>query len=222
VTRAIIYLNSIDSQPRGDRDFTPNLITRSDEGVFEFDAAYWAVAYTRQVTKLLPSPYSTQCRNFRTFGFESEYHCQISCASKRVMKRYGRDLFTNTFFKSEQITVLSKKSLYINRTLEKEINTIDLECMSECKGHNCEQIFYAPTVASLMDSDDVAIRLLDPNGPEITTTYQPKTSFPNYCVNVLSILGVWLGLSCMDIIKRAMIGVEKQIRGKLMVMCGSK
>jgi len=137
------------------------------------------------------------------------------------MEKYGRYLFTDTFFEYEQtnITVLSKKSLYINRTLEIEINTIDLECESQCKGQNCVQIFYAPTIASLMDSDDVAFRLLDPNGPEITTTYQPKTSFPNYCVNVLSILGVWLGLSCMDIIKRAMISVEHQMRRKLNKIC---
>ena len=191
---ATLYLHSIDIRPLGDRDFTLNLVGNRSSGVFTLAASSWTIAYTKQVINMLPSPYKTKCRDFTTIGYESEYHCQMQCSANLALKQFNLSLFHKTFFLPENVSVLSKRSVFVNKTLAAIVDGIEKTCDDICYGNDCKQTFYAPTVGSIQDSDDVSFQLQNSNGPEITTEYAPQQSFPNYCVNVLSIFGVWLGL----------------------------
>lgn len=166
------------------------------------------------ITQMLPEPYTTQCRDFPGMGYESEYHCQMRCTELKVIERYNKSLFTisQTVNEPNPYTTLSKYSLYKNRTLEIEIDEFDDACDRKCYGTKCKNRLYAPVIASQMDSDKyVTFKLLDPNGPQLKSIYKPRMSLPNYCVNILSIVGIWLGLSCIDIIRRGIIAFETRI-----------
>ena len=86
VRRALIYLHPVDMFPRGDRDFSLNLY--GSRGVFDEAATYWVLSYAQVTLNLLPAPYPTNCRSFRSMSYESEFHCQQICLQRETLKRY--------------------------------------------------------------------------------------------------------------------------------------
>ena len=74
----------------------------------------------------------------------------------------------------------------------------------------CHQEFYAPVVATQLDSvSEIIFRLNMANGPQITSSYKPKTSLSQYMVDVLSVLSVWFGFSFLEVIRRVGIFFQK-------------
>lgn len=200
INRAIVYLHPVEMYPRGDRDYALHLI--SEGNVFAESDTIWAISWTKVTQILLPPPFATGCRNNRELGFENKEHCQHLCVANKAINKYGKSLFTLSQDTPNGYTVLSKMSLLKNRSLELEVDDWIEECNSTCWGHNCVKVNFCPLVTSTMnDADSVGFQIFDQNGPETRIVFVAKLSFVGFLVYILSIVGVWLGLSCLDISK---------------------
>lgn len=200
INRAIVYLHPVEMYPRGDRDYALHLISESN--VFAETDTLWAISWTKVTQILLPPPFATGCRDNKELGYENKEHCQHSCVAKKAINKYGKSLFTLSQDKPNGYTVLSKMSLLKNRSLELEVDDWIEECNSTCWGHNCVKVNFCPLVTSTMnDQESVGFQIFDQNGPETRIVFIEKLSFVGFLVYILSIVGVWLGLSCLDISK---------------------
>ena len=158
---------------------------------------------------MLTSPYKTNCHHYAGGEHPTEHHCKSHCTERHMRQNFGLSLFTVTYEKSEPFPVLSKYSLYHNRSLEIDVNRILADCDRKCAVKKCRQEFYAPNIATQLDSKSIVFRLNMANGPQISSIYKPKTSLSHYLVDVLSVLSVWLGFSFLEVIRRTAMFFQK-------------
>lgn len=119
-----------------------------------------------------------------------------------MMKKYGRSSFTLPQDSPNGFTALSQTALLHNSSLEAQVDSWIEECNSTCWGHNCIRVNFSPLVTSTMEHEKyVGFQLFDQNGPETRIAFVGKLSLVNFLVYILSIVGVWLGISCLDISK---------------------
>lgn len=200
IDRFIVFLHPFDMYPHGDRDYALHLI--AEENVFAEGNTIWAISWTKVTQTLLPPPYSTNCADNQKMGFENREHCQHTCVSDKVFNKYGKSSFTLPQESPTGYTVLSQAKLLHNRSLEQEVDSWIEECNSTCWGHNCIRVNFCPLVTSTMEhAKYVGFQLFDQNGPETRIVFVGKLSLVNFLVYILSIVGVWLGISCLDISK---------------------
>jgi hypothetical protein len=198
VSRAIVFLHPIDMFPRGDRDYA--LFLSSDSFVFDDNQTFWTISWSRTIQVSLEPPFVTNCRNNQELGFENKEHCQHECVSHRTMARFNQSIFTMTFIDPLNVTVLSSESLLTNKTLKEIIDGFITECNDSCWGHNCIRVNFMPIVTStLKDSESIVFQVYDQNSLETRITFQPKLPFVSFLVYILSIIGFWFGISCLDL-----------------------
>ncbi|KAI1293489.1 hypothetical protein HDE_06618 [Halotydeus destructor] len=203
ISRAIFYLNPADLLPRGDRDFRLSMDAKG-VSVFSQVATYWSISYQHIQLKLLPSPFTTNCRDFRSIGFEGNHHCQLACTHQYAVRNYGKSLFTLIHDKPLNYAVISKYSVVGNETLGKQLSEWEAICDKKCLGITCDKNFYAPKIDSQLDHDtDIVFRIVEPSGVFIRSEFKPMISWNNFLVSILSLLGVWFGFSFVTVIKLA-------------------
>lgn len=204
IRSAIIYLHPVDIYPRGDRDY-PIILVGNTKDVFDDSSTYWGITYTETTLYLLPSPYGTNCIPYKkTTRWENEIHCQHDCVSREFVAKFGKSLFTATELETDEnnFTSYSKFSLTSDEEEEKVDKIID-KCNKSCPGLNCVRKYYIPQVLVKRDVDDVVFELYDMNGPESLSWAHEKMPPLTYLIGVISIIGVWMGISCIDILKNA-------------------
>ena len=210
LSKAVLYLHPYGQLPRGDRDFPLNYMSSRSSQLFSNSSSYIGITYYKANLNLLPAPYSTRCRNFSNFHpplttgfnltFDSEYHCIHFCMRMKTLRRFNESSFTTTFEGPEDVHIMTKYSLYTDSFLEKEFDNIFDSCIKQCPGQSCQKVFFMPALVTTRESDDVTFLIYDMAGLETTANFQPKMGTVELLVQVLSVSGVWLGLSCVDII----------------------
>lgn len=206
IQSAIIYLHPVDIYPRGDRDY-PIILLGNTKDVFDDSSTYWGITYSETTLYLLPSPYGTNCIPYKkTTRWENEIHCQHDCCSREFVKKYGKSIFTATELSTDEnnFTSYSKFSLANNPEEEKKVDEIIDKCNRSCPGLNCVRKYYIPQILVKRDIDDVVFELYDMNGPESISWAHEKMPPLTYLIGVISIIGVWMGISCIDILKNAL------------------
>lgn len=218
VSRAIVFLHPMDMFPRGDRDYA--LFLSSDSSVFDDYQTFWTISWSRTIQLALEPPFVTNCRNNQVHGFENKEHCQHQCVQQKTLANLGRGIFTVTMTEKENFTVLSSESLLTNHSLQQEIDGYIADCNLTCWGHNCIRVNYMPLVTStLRDNESIVFQVYDQNTLETRITFQEKMTFVSYLVYILSIMGFWFGISCLDLVESAIAlanvkGIKKLIKGQ--------
>lgn len=205
IRSAIIYLHPVDIYPRGDRDY-PIILVGNTKDVFDDSSTYWGITYSETTLYLLPSPYATRCLPYKKeTRWENEIHCQHDCCSREFVKKFGKSLFTATELESDEndFAAYSKFSL-VNPQEERKVDEIIDKCNRSCPGLNCVRKYYVPQILVKRDVEDVVFELYDMNGPESLSWAHKKLPPLTYLIGVISIIGVWMGVSCIDILKNAL------------------
>ena len=199
VSRAIVFLHPIDMYPRGDRDYA--LFLASDSAVFDEDSTFWTISWCRTIQVALEPPFVTRCRDNQAIGFENREHCEHACVAERTLAALKRSVFTTTILTPMDVTVLSSESLLLNRSLQQLVERFISDCNDSCWGQNCVRVNYMPLVTStLKDRESIVFQVYDQNSLETRITFQPKLPFVSFLVYVLSIVGFWFGVSCLDLL----------------------
>lgn len=203
VTKVLIYLHLVDMYPRGDRDFPLVYVGSNHSSVFAEAGSYLGISYSKYTMYLLPPPYKTSCINYNKLKnktYESQVHCIHYCMRDVVREAYNLTSFTSTFTKPRRLTMLNKFDIYNDRGLENEFEKLLRKCKKTCPHYNCTRVFFTPSLLSVRDSKDVTLVLYDMNGLEWVSIFQPKTTLIDLFVQILSVTGVWMGLSCVDMV----------------------
>ena len=136
------------------------------------------------------------------YGCENEIHCQHKCVDKTGLEKFNKSIFTVTNLKGDDNdwSTLSKYSIVDQPAKEAEVDKIIDYCNKSCPGLNCRRIYFIPQVAVKRDNDKYVIfELYDMNGPEYISWAQEKLPTINFVISILSIIGIWMGISCKDI-----------------------
>lgn len=218
LTRSTLYLHSGNTLPRGDYDF-PLTISGNVGGGDHFSykkifrdmkSRFWALAYGEETLQLLPPPFPTGCRDYSQVGFESEAHCQYQCVSRKSLRVYGKSMFAVAFDRPENFSVISKYSLIQDKFLQRHMDRFVDECSDQCSAFNCVRQIFVPSLVESRSTERLVIfQLRDMNGLEVRGVYYPKIPSVEFFTQILSISGVWLGLSCADIMTCAFQMVEE-------------
>lgn len=206
VTKLSIFLHPNDIYPRGDADFPFNSISTNHSTIFGNGSTYFGLTYTQMTIHSLPPPFRTRCFNyhFPEKRFESQQHCIDHCMRRRVLEKFNESSFTTTFTEPEDYRIMSKYSVHISRPKENRVDMIYQSCLKECPMIECHQVRYLPALMATRDSNDVTFVLNEPNGPEMIIIFLPKLTLMELYVQVMSICGVWLGVSLADVVIRGM------------------
>ena len=223
-SKLVVYLHPYNMLPRGDGDFPFNYVASPNASLFSESAAYIGITYAKLTIHLLPPPFSTACRPYgeaasdsphdlepgsnggkgkqAASSFESSHHCLHRCLRHRTLQRFAQASFTSTFDRPRDVHIMDKYSVYSNRGKE---NTVDLmvdKCRQECPGTACVRTIFTPALISVREAERVTFLLYDMSGPEYRLYLHPSTSLMDLYVQLMSVCGVWLGISCIDVIAR--------------------
>jgi hypothetical protein len=203
VTKISIFLHSNNVFPRGDADYPFIFISSNESSIFSDGSTYRALTYTQQTQYFLHPPFKFGCFDYEhhpELGLESQEHCINYCMRMRVLQRFNESSFTATFLEPKDYRIMSKYSLVLNRQKEIVVDKIFKKCLSDCPNIECIQVRYLPALVSTRESADVTFLLQEPNGPECIITFLPKLTLMELYVQIMSICGVWLGVSLSDVV----------------------
>ena len=150
--------------------------------------------------------YETDCREY---GHEYDYETRSSCIVSCV--KHHHDTICNSNSLPEMGNVVTKKFITIN--YNKTITNCSdyyktkqdslVNCSKQCK-LNCNYKYYPAKIHRLIEIEDFSSSdvIMEHNTmPDILIKYIPETSLISYACNFGGLLGMWLGLSFLQIVE---------------------
>lgn len=108
---------------------------------------------------------------------------------------------------------ISRYSVVGDSSKEKELDKVLEECQRKCSNIGCHRIYYIPTVTGKTDDDKFIIfKLYAMSQPEIKLVSKVKDTTENFIVSVISAIGVWIGISCIDIVTSILVMIKRQVK----------
>jgi hypothetical protein len=206
VTKMSLFFHKDDVYPRGDADFPFIFISTNYSSVFSNSSTYIGLTYAYMTLHYLPEPYKPGCFDYKgKTDMESQEHCIDHCMIKRVHQQFNETSFTATFLTQMEVKIMSKYSVQKNRTKENKVDEIYDSCLDNCPFVECVQTRYLPALVSARDSNDVTLTMYEPNGPETIIIFHAKLTLMELYVQIMSVCGVWLGITLTDVIIRILI-----------------
>lgn len=108
----------------------------------------------------------------------------MKCMKNKTLRKFGYASFTTTFDRPEDYKILSKYSVYVNRSKENEVDNMFDDCRHSMPGKPCWKVLYMPALVSIRDSESVTFLLYDMSGPEYTLIFHPATFHMDLYVQV--------------------------------------
>ena len=200
VTEADIYLHESDKYPRGDRDF-PIYLGGTTSFVSSDAQSLWGISQVKETFHLLPWPFETNCKNYKSMHLENEYHCVYSCTSNRFIKKFNKTVFTTVFTEPNDYLTITRDDIIEDRKFQNDIDNFLDDCKKECPGSSCTKVYFIPMIIDTRDYENMVVfQLFDMNGLEMIADFSSKIALADFTVQALSVSGVWMGISCYDIV----------------------
>lgn len=200
VTEADIYLHESEKYPRGDRDF-PIYLGGTKSFVDSNAQSLWGISQVKETFHLLPSPFETNCKDYKLNNYETEYHCIYDCISQRFIKKFNKTVFTAVHTEPNDDLTITRDEIIEQGKLQTYIDDSLKKCKNDCPGSSCTKVYFIPMIIDTRDYDSMLVfQLFDMNGLEMIADFSPKTALADFTVQALSVSGVWLGISCHDIV----------------------
>ena len=145
-------------------------------------------------SRLLPFPYSTNCRDYERIQVTSKAHCKQKCMRNTITDKYQ---FIPLGFHAHGRDKYPIGTSMINQS---EWSSIIKKCQGQCWQKDCSSIMFncvkGKSESSLENQSIVLTTAY--NGPVTQTETQADTSFIVFATNVLSTFGIWLGVSFLS------------------------
>lgn len=166
-------------------------------GIIVKGGVYNFIDYQEQQFRLLPEPYATKCRDYRTEGLESLEDCIAKCLKAKYLRQYGVVPLQSNVFKSENVS-WSKNHQYPS-------NEETRICEYKCSQISCELDEFRVSVERTLSWEALPancskITLGMPVGNRLRVNYVPKIDFWDFLTLFGSVFGFWFGFSAFGLI----------------------
>lgn len=164
------------------------------------------LSYAQYISKLLPSPYQSHCRDYSEMGFfeseqrwtriESRSHCYDTCARKGLNSLNFSSV--EVYSESGDSPFLSGQHVVMNPILKFSIDKITKKCKKLCKKLDCLDIQYVPKEVSISKGSNGSVMKISvniPTDPDYKVTTKPLLSLVDFITYVLSVISFWTGLA---------------------------
>ena len=143
---------------------------------------------------LLSFPYSTNCRNYSEIRLTSKAHCKQKCIRNTMIDKYQ---FVPAGFPAYAADKYPVRWFNLNQT---EWSFIMKQCQDQCWHKDCSSIIFNCVTGknTASNGNESLVMTLPPNGPVTQTETHEDMSFVVFTTNILSTLGIWLGVSFLD------------------------
>ena len=143
-------------------------------------------------TILLPSPYSSHCRHYSIPGATSKAHCKEMCMKAMIADKY--EVLDAIFHAFVTDSYPIRQDTLRNET--ENVAIVDL-CERNCWQKDCSSIlYYSGTIVYFRNNKSSVVSVAD-KSPSTRTEAQAAIPFIVFMTNVLSTLGIWLGVSLL-------------------------
>ena len=158
----------------------------------------WLLRYTTNRIERLGHNYDTNCINYNNeHKFKTRHNCIENCYIHKLRRICnGTDLVKFGFLKQS----LPDYTKFISCPIQDKISmTIFTKCQSSCR-FNCRVSYYSQYFEKENARNDTKILISKNNAiPDITIKHVPEISFISFVCNFGGLLGMWLGLSFLQI-----------------------
>ena len=154
---------------------------------------YYLIASLQTYTTiLLPFPYSSKCKDYSIIGATSKAHCKEMCMQAMIADKYK--VLDAEFYAYVTDLYPIRQNTLRNET-EKE-GIVD-HCERRCCQKDCSStLFNSDTVVYYRKNESIVVTVAD-KSPSTRTEAQAAIPFVVFMTNVLSTLGIWLGVSLL-------------------------
>jgi len=160
-----------------------------------------AYSYTLDVLNL-PAPYTTNCFDYSSIGFESESQCAESCISNKTITMFNKIPFSSIITKRSSYRMVSEIDLDSSVEIDKGVIEIQNNCTtnSKCQRVACDynqaitNVFEKPGEAGLR----LTITIIVPANPSYKIQTMPQLTTVEFLTYVLSAVSTWTGMSVLS------------------------
>lgn len=165
------------------------------------------VGYKSLKSKLLPSPYSSDCLDYKTIGFNSRDDCYSKCVFEKTLTRTNKQPFAvildNNVHDERIVSYIDIQ----DKNFSNAIQLIHEQCSAQCHKRDCYKESLTSIVMPLSASSKTfVIATVVPSDPEIDVKTNAKMSAIEFIIFVLSTISTWTSLSIMSLNPAALFG----------------
>ena len=159
------------------------------------------ITYDSFESRLLESPFASNCRHYDREGLNSRSQCRHDCFKSHIIAKSGRTPHdvkeTETI--PPNINVFEEDDLSSIESDQNKISLIQEHCHQQCHQRECHSVRFVHRVlkeqANPAPTKTTVIGTAAPRSPVIRTEEQPSIPFISFLTNLFSTFGFWLGLS---------------------------
>ena len=153
---------------------------------------YLLTSFETYTTILLPSPYSSNCRHYPVLQATSKAHCKEMCMKAMIADKYK---ILDTHYHAYILDSYPIRQGALRNETERE-SIVD-HCHRKCWQKDCFSAFFYPLGRTYSRRNQSSVVTIAKKTPSTRTEAQPAIPFIVFLTNVLSTLGIWLGVSLL-------------------------
>ncbi|OTF84054.1 hypothetical protein BLA29_004463, partial [Euroglyphus maynei] len=170
-----------------------------------------SVSFERQMTKLLPPPYATNCYDYRMDGYACRSDCMTECKTKTYVQRadgWPGDVYADNNV-SYRFSKTWTNSWSSSGHLEEGLDASELaSCSYKCgQMDDCVTVQYDVRMARVRERDEddksqshsFTIGILPPKNFQIINEHVPKFANIEFLIYIGGLISLYLGISVVSI-----------------------
>ena len=173
-----------------------NRYKREKLRLFNSKHDYYYIVYNKVVVHSLPTPYETNCFDFRSINYSSHSDCIGKCRAMFLHDHFK--IWPAAYLNDDQTSQVIIKDVWSRM---RENLTIDHEIGRKCK-ESCGTQSECHSEYFRFDQEHFEyhtkffeIRLSIPLVPDLVYRHSPKMKFVEFCCFIASIISLWFGFS---------------------------
>ncbi|KAI1298723.1 hypothetical protein HDE_04079 [Halotydeus destructor] len=192
--KAIVHEH--DSFPARSMMFAGSTMRQRDKK--QFHSVLYDLTYSVVRTHNLPSPYKTNCFNYRESGYRNALQCKDLCMSNRTVRHFRKIPFTVIEKLPSPYRHISPFDLS-NSLTNLQLRKFEFDCRRSCARADCKIAYSITNVEKMYHEQDITFVTHAPRSPDIKVTFNPAMRFVELVSYCMSLCGAWLGLGALSV-----------------------
>ena len=170
---------------------------KEDNGTVIADTNWYISNHMTIDKEALPSPYETNCINYKNLGFHGRDHCIDECVSSRVWTTFRKVSFMSPVTEPSDAFPFTRVSLQDQEVFAK-FSKIQDDCqVNQCRNRGCNDAQIVTTTVSKSYGDDRQFSWDHKAVSQISfrITSSASLSFVEFIIYILGSISTWTGLS---------------------------
>lgn len=159
------------------------------------------MSYQRRVSRLLPPPYDTRCRDYNSTRLASQLHCKNDCLLRRTMSKVALVPHDVSIFDPSQVShvpLISWQQMQ-DKTIVRRLDDIVAVCEEECSLSDCQSEEFQPLLVSDVTyfKHKVFFPIFRPNKPTVKIQTRAAMTLLDLVMIVLNSVSLWTAVCPM-------------------------